>query len=207
MGIAIVGPHRSGTSAVAGVVYHLGAFMGNNLYEPSNWNERGYFEDKDIVAIHDAMIGGKWWKPMVPSVNIAMNKLYAEELHKFRKHELWAIKDPRLCYTLLRLKEHEPGVKVITVHRDPWFAARSLSSRDRFHFKDSLEITLQYEANMLIRTKGGDNVLRVRYIDLLKHTEVEVERIADFIGADITKEALEFVDPNLSHHEYVERRM
>ena len=207
MGIAIVGPHRSGTSAVAGVVYHLGAFMGDDLYEPSDWNERGYFEDKGIVAIHDAMIGGRWWMPRVPSVSIEVARIYSSELDKFRKYQLWAIKDPRLCFTLLRLKEQEPDINVITVHRDPWYSARSLSSRDRFPFDKSLELTLQYEANMLLRTKSIKRVLRVRYESLLRHTEAEVERIAKFIGADVTPGALSFVDPNLSHHEYVERRM
>jgi hypothetical protein len=55
--------HRSGTSAVSGVISALGVAGPKTLAGPNKWNSRGYFESPRIFAAHDdllASIGSCW---------------------------------------------------------------------------------------------------------------------------------------------------
>ncbi|MGD8817209.1 MAG: sulfatase-like hydrolase/transferase, partial [Acidobacteriota bacterium] len=47
--------HRSGTSAMAGVLARLGVPLGDSLVDGAEDKPSGYFEHRDIVAIHDAL--------------------------------------------------------------------------------------------------------------------------------------------------------
>ena len=61
--IIVLGGHRSGTSAVAGVCHELGLFMGQSLIGKSRDNARGHFEDVEFVALNKAIVGD-WRRPM-----------------------------------------------------------------------------------------------------------------------------------------------
>ncbi|MEY4950799.1 MAG: hypothetical protein RL698_3010, partial [Pseudomonadota bacterium] len=53
--IVVAGMHRSGTSAFARCVNLLGAGIGERLI-PTNWgNERGFWEDEEVIAADDAL--------------------------------------------------------------------------------------------------------------------------------------------------------
>ncbi|MFM8411633.1 MAG: sulfotransferase family protein, partial [Alphaproteobacteria bacterium] len=53
--IVVAGMHRSGTSAFVRCVNLLGAGIGEKLI-PANWgNERGFWEDEEVVAADDAL--------------------------------------------------------------------------------------------------------------------------------------------------------
>src|ERR1700754_1963530 len=53
MQIALVlGMHRSGTSALAGFVSHLGFDVGERLLPTNEFNQKGYFENEAVVNFH-----------------------------------------------------------------------------------------------------------------------------------------------------------
>lgn len=63
--------HRSGSSATAGVLYHLGVHMGQHLLKENEWNPKGHFENEEFVAVNDRIlhtIGGSWKKPPSPEL-------------------------------------------------------------------------------------------------------------------------------------------
>ena len=128
-GTAIVGMHRGGTSAVARVVHSLGAFMGSDFLLPSVYNPTGYYEDASLVDFHTRVMGGNW---IIPSMRKAFSfrESYIIELEDFLEKDVWAIKDPRLCFCLPLLRSIVPTVKVIAVFRDPFNAAKSLAARN-----------------------------------------------------------------------------
>ncbi len=68
--IFVLGMHRSGTSAFAGVLARLGVQMGRRLYGPqAGVNERGFWEHEDIVEAHDDLLrlaGSSWDDILVP---------------------------------------------------------------------------------------------------------------------------------------------
>src|SRR6516225_10357393 len=61
--VIVLGMHRSGTSALAGALHHLGVELGEHLMPASPDNQRGYWEHRDIVAVNHrlmAELGAAW---------------------------------------------------------------------------------------------------------------------------------------------------
>src|SRR5579862_2834876 len=61
--IVVLGMHRSGTSALAGMLHGLGVALGPRLMAATADNPRGYWEHIDVVAVHHqllAALGGAW---------------------------------------------------------------------------------------------------------------------------------------------------
>lgn len=212
-GIAVVGPHRSGTSAVMGVIRGAGFYVGDDLYPPSEHNPMGYYEDRDIVAIHDRMIGGKWFDPRPLEEYLTSDLLveYSKEIARFNEHERWAIKDPRLCITLPALRKvTDEELRIISVYRDPWNSARSLVKRDNMAFSMALELSLLYLKEMIRNTGQRYNILRIRYLDVISNPKFSTKRIlsfADINYTDIPPNELDAivatVDPSLAHWENI----
>lgn len=199
-GIAILGMHRGGTSAIARIMHGLGAFMGDNLLPPSQFNQRGYFEDSDIIALHTDMLGGNWASPVMNRTYRYVAR-YEKLMAQFQEHDFWAIKDPRLCYCLPILRKVVPTIKVITVYRDPMNAARSLAEREGMDIGFALPIAIMYFNKMTENTVGKDNVLPIRYLDAVTDREQTVKLIAGFAGVPVTVAALEAAELPLAHWE------
>ena len=69
--ILVLGMHRSGTSAVSGVIDASGAAGPKALAPANEWNLRGYFESPRIFDAHDellAAVGSRWddWRQLDP---------------------------------------------------------------------------------------------------------------------------------------------
>ena len=55
--IAVLGMHRSGTSAVARGLKALGVELGEHLMPPAaNNNDKGFFEDVDVNALNNEIL-------------------------------------------------------------------------------------------------------------------------------------------------------
>ena len=110
--IFIVGPHRSGTSAIAGEVARLtGANFGKFLMQAQYDNSQGFYENEHIVALNDDLLQYfqlNWEDPrLIEQVAFLdprldhLRKRGEEVIHQeFGAAPLIAIKDPRLCQTL-----------------------------------------------------------------------------------------------------------
>src|SRR5262245_34264438 len=53
--IVVFGMHRSGTSAMSGVLHHLGADVPRHLDQANSYNERGYWESHKIQRFNDRL--------------------------------------------------------------------------------------------------------------------------------------------------------
>jgi len=210
--IAVVGMHRSGTSAVAGVLHRLGVFMGDDLLPPSETNPKGYFEDRRFVELHTKILGGDW---KFPSQEFMHNwYMYKDEylslVNEFSKHELWGVKDPRLCYCLPVLRScTQNDLKVIAMWRDPWEAAESLHARGGHEWDEAVQLSLSYMTAMLLNVEDWNVTVRlaprppgkvIRFDWLVGYPQDAVKYIADFIGVDYKQEAADFLDRRLVHH-------
>jgi hypothetical protein len=56
--IIVAGAPRTGTSAVAGMLSHLGVFVGYRFHPRDDGNPHGYYEDLDFVHLHALAIEG-----------------------------------------------------------------------------------------------------------------------------------------------------
>lgn len=99
-GLIIAGFHRSGTSALTGLLAGAGVPLGHDLFPPHFSNPDGHFEDRAFVEINDAVLaaaGGSWrWDGAVrlrpdEAAAAAMRVYCAGRGDSAR----WAVKDPR----------------------------------------------------------------------------------------------------------------
>ena len=145
-GILVLGMHRSGTSALTGVLSYLGATLPQNLM-PSveNNNPTGFFESAKLRVLHDRMLveaASRWddWRAFDPSV-LGPERLafYKEETLRLLEEEygvapLPVLKDPRICRFVpfyegvLALRGIEP--RFIMPYRNPLAVIASLARRD-----------------------------------------------------------------------------
>jgi len=201
----VVGLHRSGTSAVAGVLHHLGINMGLELMPANDSNLRGFYEDMVAYRLHQQMIG-PWERPLV-----RVTPELREQYHAyFRERESYydhnGLKDPRLCYLLPEtLQRVSPqNTKIITTYRSLRASAKSIAERQALSIEDALRVAGEYDlerARSLHEAEElGIPILDVLYNQLVSDPARVVGVIAGFVGMDVTEEAVEFIEPGLRHY-------
>lgn len=65
--LIVLGMHRSGTSAMAGVLGRLGAALPKRLIPPSDANPKGYFGSLKVYGLNDTVLvsaGYSWADPL-----------------------------------------------------------------------------------------------------------------------------------------------
>src|SRR6476469_5580712 len=143
--VVILGMHRSGTSALGGVLQLLGVNFGQRLAPPASDNEKGYWEHPEIVALHENLLRslGSHWdddKPL-PSdwverkiTRAVRSGLTAILERDFADSALFGLKDPRMCrlmplwFPIFEAARIEPHFVVMVRH--PWEVAESLLKRN-----------------------------------------------------------------------------
>jgi len=129
--LVVTGPPRSGTSMVCNLLQRLGCDFGEeSLLIPGNqWNELGYFENTEIIAMNHRLMLGTWldtqpWTESVwpesrrerlrrlvvvviarfvlsPTRVLRRSQIMSEEIEALsHKYRSCTVKDPRFCFTL-----------------------------------------------------------------------------------------------------------
>lgn len=180
--ILVVGCYRSGTSAIAGVLYHLGVMMGEKFDEPNHNNQKGFWEDVEFKNIHADMDDGRY-----------------ENLIRRREAEykLWGLKDPLLCMHLPRLVNLlRTDHKVIVCRRpvDEIAASmhRALPINIMDQYKQIAEHYISAMNDSLTWYKGP--VLEMNHAETLYDPKTHVKRIAEFVGLPTNETALTYID-------------
>ncbi len=127
--VAVLGMHRSGTSAIAGMLADHGVELGP-VSEQNRFNPRGNREIRELNRLHDRILersGGSWWDP--PARIRARSGDYRrrnEILHSI-PGETIGVKDPRLLLVLDLWRDLNP--RPIGVIRNPVAVRESLERR------------------------------------------------------------------------------
>jgi len=218
--LLVLGMHRSGTSAVAGTLSHLGVDFSARLIAAAEDNPKGFFEHEDIWQLDQDILeklGSQWDDPLpLPegwldsgAVREAQPQLRAILQRDFAAAPLAGIKDPRMCRLMpgwsgwLRQEGYAPlGVLVI---RHPAEVVASLARRDQLPADQVAWIWLRHVLEAEAGTRGLPRVA-VRYAQLLQAWRPEVARIAAALGlawpvsADAAAPAVDaFLEPELRH--------
>lgn len=222
--IIVLGMHRSGTSAFTGMLNIHGVHLGKRLYDLiGEDNPRGYWEHKDILALHEKLLGmihsshddisflpEMWWNDIrIAPLKAEICQIIAED---FNGHEPWGIKDPRLCRLLplwlLLLQELRIAPAFVHMVRNPLEVAASLKKRDhdKYSLNKALILWLHHNIEALQATRGYTRIV-VLYDDLLKDWKKTFERVSSGLHvtwprdrALIEKETAQFLDRRLKHH-------
>jgi hypothetical protein len=159
--------HRSGTSALSGILQLLGFDLGADLIGPNEFNPSGYWENQQVVRLNERVLShlGTSWSDvfMLP---YRLDKANLREVFEaeaksilqnaFSGKRLWALKDPRLSmlidFWLPYLRERD--VSFIHVVRHPVEVASSLARRDGFPRERSLLLWLLQNLNAEFFTRG-----------------------------------------------------
>ncbi|PGZ93594.1 sulfotransferase family protein [Bacillus pseudomycoides] len=210
----ILSLHRSGSSATAGVLHHLGVNMGNNLMDANYSNPKGHYENVDFVNINNKILSSvdaSWDTPVSREI-ILSSKFPRNELRAFFKNQvkcIWGLKDPRTTLTLDIWKPYLEEIAHITyifVWRSFEASVSSLAHRDNMTAASSRAILVPYYDNLKHYRQQleatNESLIDLHFDDLISKPEVFVKKINVEIGQspeqnlDIIKN---FLDKDLKH--------
>lgn len=218
--VFVLGMHRSGTSATAGMLTLAGLDPGESLIPAQDDNPKGFYENAAIVQIHDRLLQEinseyfdlkrlklGWFKSQ--SVAHAKEKLKDVLKAQFQENSIKLIKDPRLSRVLpIWLDGDLPlgTASAIFVLRHPMESAYSLAARDKVSLSHALGLWLRYN---LDAERYSRNIKRfvLHYPGFLGNWEVELASISDSLAlgleplsAETREKIRSFIDLDLNHH-------
>ena len=199
--ILIAGMHRSGTSAFARVTNLLGAELGDGLTPASPANPRGFWEQRTIVELNEECLnsfGLAWDDPsplpadwlQAPWLESWSDRLAAHLHNTHSTHQLFAIKDPRICRLLPVWMQVLDGMgitpHIVLAARDPLEVCASLMRRDQMSATLANRLWLAHVLDAEYHSRGASRTF-VTFSELLAHWQSLAERM---------QQDLEIVWPN-----------
>lgn len=220
--LVVLGMHRSGTSALTGLLVHLGVDLGGKLLETQPDNEKGFFENKFVVQTNDAILealGSSWDDPFaLPDdwQNYFRDSRMAADIKQFLQTEfqpggLSALKDPRLCrllpYWLPQFASAGVQPYFAIVIRNPLEIAKSLHARNGFSIEKSLSLWMQYMLDAEEFTRHLNRGF-MHFDAMLESPRESVEELfsaaslplQEQVAAPLEDNLSDFLDSNLRHH-------
>lgn len=190
--IIVLGMHRSGTSALSGLLHILGTALPKTLMPPvPEQNPYGFFESTEIAALNDRILDhfGTCWSDITANGET----FNTPEAHKFipimRKAILEefpgdgpiVFKDPRTCrMTQLWCEALSSGgfdPVIVHLHRHPLETAQSLRVRDGLSVAHGLLLWLDHVLKSEAQSRDYKRVF-VSYPAMLTNWQHEIGRIS-----------------------------
>lgn len=178
----VIGAPRSGTSCIAGILYRLGIFMGDRLMSPKKFNPKGFYHDLDFEEAQR---------------EIESNPKHLENLidNRIKNYDKWGVNASRNMFLFSAFSEKCPtyllisrrNIKSIKLSAEKWFGKDSLCYIDML--LDKL-----YNLNTNLPK------LFIDFDEMIDNPYQIVSKIAKFINCGITKDAIDFIDPQLRHY-------
>jgi len=222
--LLVMGMHRSGTSAMTRLLNLMGAHLGDNIIPPKEGiNSKGFWEYQEVVSFNESLLASlgltwydvystpakEWWRsPLIqekkPELKSILLSLVSEE------HNLYVIKDPRLCLTYPLWDEviSELGWEhhCFMVTRDPREVALSLLKREGFSIDTSYLLWKRYFQAAISALNYAPHLI-LPYNTLISNPVLTAELIAtnlpelqaNFEDKDQTEIESE-IDRGLKHH-------
>jgi hypothetical protein len=203
----VCGSGRSGTSAVAQLLHRAGLSVGHDLVEADEHNAEGYFEERQVIKINQAILHAAGLGPPFTYATREQVVAAAEEYYDYMVEQAaiatQAWKDPRFCWTLeawLPLFAAPP--KVIVCLRSPaevaastmhYFGQVGEEARDavyhvwRVQYERLLDVLADYRLEATV----------VEYERLLCAPTEVAEEVSKFVGVELDPTTLR---ADLRHH-------
>lgn len=218
--VVVMGMHRSGTSALAGVLARLGCDTPKDLMEAKPMNAKGFYESDTISHLNEALMqsaGSSWftwqafnqsWFDSPKAAEFAQRALDSLT-ESYDKSSLMVLKDPRMCLLVPFWEDVFPVAgytpKYFHIHRHPLEVAQSLNKWAGYDPEYSQLLWLRYVLEAELSTRGKSRfftsykhvmenwvTVTVRSSELLGLTW---PRSSDHTNAEITA----FLDDKLHH--------
>lgn len=212
--ILISGMHRSGTSAITGLLNLCGFSVGtshmmHNENKSAFDNEKGHFENLGAVALNESILaesGGSWVSPPPLEKIIELSPIYKNPIIRFN-HSFNGnlIKDPRFCFTLGIWKQYLSRLKCVLIClRHPLSVAGSLEKRNNFTIEAGLNLWKLYHTYLFDNLKGVPAYV-VDYDYMTSHPEEELRNLLSTLKSTLTQEQMNekisgFFESRLNHN-------
>jgi hypothetical protein len=179
-GLVVLGMHRSGTSALSGILHLLGFDLGCNLLGANEFNPTGYWENQAIVRLNERILshlGTSWCDVFLPPYRLEdtdLREVFGEEARDVLDQAIagkrtWVLKDPRFSmligFWLPYLRER--NASFIHVVRHPTQVANSLERRDGFPKERGLLLWFLQNLNAEFFTRGLNRCF-INYEDYIR---------------------------------------
>lgn len=207
--VVILGSHRSGTSALAGLMERMGAYVGapSELMTPDAYdNPKGYFERLDVTELDEQLLvtlDAAWDRPPRRPLSEGFAAVDFERraraiVEKLAAHPVSVMKDPRQCLLFDAWRPLLPNPRVLIMVRNPMEIARSQARRDATPIEVTLALWELYMTRTIHSTAGLDRRV-VRHVDMLSNPDAFARSVAEPFGLDPTQ-AAGWVEPDLHRH-------
>ncbi len=222
--VAVLGMHRSGTSAITRGLKVLGVDLGTRLLQPQEGiNEKGFWEDGDIAAFNNELLAalGRKWDSLQPILadelrqpRIEAFKLPATQLlrKKISEIDCFGLKDPRMPRLLPFWQDVFAHLDVSTAYviacRNPMSVAHSLLKRDGFPLEKGYLLWLEHMLGCMRQTQGRPRVF-VDYDLMLIDPAQQLARIAQALDLPFVADSpafeeyrQDFLEEGLRHNDF-----
>lgn len=194
--ILVLGMHRSGTSALTGVLDSLGIGPPHGkLISAEQDNARGYFELSDVNDFNEQLLaafdsGWADWSPInsnwPPPTETARVEAMIERIRGwYSDRQIVALKDPRICRMVplwRRLLDDAHVVPLAVIpYRDPLSVAASLNARDGFPEHMGFLLWLRHALDAEAATRDLTRSF-VSYDSLMRDWRTAAEKIGRELG-------------------------
>lgn len=215
-GFIILGMHRSGTSALGGVLHHLGVDLSAHLVPAGADNPKGFWEHQAVVEINERLFQalGYWHEEIAllppawtehPEVRALQTEMRHVLQADFAHSRSWAIKDPRLCRTLPAwqnaLQSLGGQCHSLLMQRHPFEVAHSLARRNHMGWNKALMLWLLHTMEALIHADPERSTL-LDYRDLMQNWEQALAPVLALLpppNAAQKQAVADFLDAGLWH--------
>lgn len=213
--LMVLGMHRSGTSALSGLISDSGVSFGSKLLKGNKFNEKGYFEDKTFFTLNKKMLfnAGYSWDSL-EELNFARFKnikqaIYRSKLRKEIKRlandgDVVGIKDPRnsillpIWKKILNNKKYD--VYYIITARHPAEVALSHKKRDGFSINKGLKLWLNYN-QAIIKYSADEKCFYTSFVDAINSPNDLIKNLGSFINHELKLDKADnFVDKKLKNN-------
>lgn len=220
--ILVLGMHRSGTSALAGVIGQLGMHASDNLIpSDSSTNPKGFWENQDVVVAHEELLRAlsRTWDDArqlpvgwdVSEAAILASERIREILERdYLSNAPSVIKDPRMCrfvpLWIALLKKLDVKPLFLLIVRHPFEVADSLKLRDGICRERACLLWLVHYVEAL-KHAAEESYILVAYDQLLDEQTDLLYRVFEGLGVKVQFTRTEsecavgsFLDCSLKHH-------
>lgn len=191
--LIVMGTGRCGTSAVAGILHHLGVHMGDKLRPPAIANPEGKFEDEAFLPMNRLVAD----TPIPPRTR---QTFYQEYVGNRNEKKVWGLKDPWLAWTFHFLLPFLDDVRVIVARRP---REECIVSSMRSYGPSREAAVAWYDAvhGALQERLGAYRgpLLQVEFADLLADPGSVVKRIVRFAFDGLPAPTQEELDAAVEH--------
>ncbi|UZD66503.1 sulfotransferase family protein [Marinobacter sp. AN1] len=182
--VFLIGTQRSGTTLLCRMLTaHPDVFVKNELPVRSVFTKDATREDIERNISH------------------FVKKQYGDDIAGLLQRErkkIWGLKDPELTHYLDPLKQFLPEARFIVITRDPRAVVNSYIENKwglgtnaytgAHRWREEVEEQLAFEAEL------PDNVLRLRYEDLVLDPTQSLEKVCDFLGIAFEQSMMDYAD-------------